>query len=224
MIGQSGEDYLKLIYKLGIEHGVVSQIMISEQLEVSPAAVTKMGKRLQELNLLSYTRSGGFCLTPEGEKIALEVIRHHRLIELYLMEALGYSWDEVHEEAEILEHVISEAFEEKIDAFLGYPTHDPHGDPIPSKNGEIDHIDYPTLDQLPLGERALVRRVGNHDADMLKFMGEIGLYPGTEVELLEREPYGGSIHLRIEGEERSIGRELAENVFVSIHHTEEKPS
>ena len=160
MIGQTGEDYLKRIYGLSLRHEIVTSSLIAEQLKVSAAAVTKMTKRLRELQLLTQDRSQGLRLTPAGRKIALEVIRHHRLIELYLCEALGYTWDQVHEEADRLEHVISERFAEKIDALLGHPTHDPHGAPIPDKNGEIEDVRYPSLDTLEPGQEATIQQVG----------------------------------------------------------------
>lgn len=216
MIGQAGEDYLKSIYLLHQQYGMATPARVAEHLEVSAAAVTKMGRRLQELKLLRYDRRKGFVLTDEGTQIALEIIRHHRLIELYLQKALGYTWDEVHDEAEILEHVISEAFEEKIDALLGHPTHDPHGDPIPSKDGEIVHVDYPTLEEMEQGETGSIQRVSNHDASMLRYMSEQGLVPGANIEVLEQEPYGGSIHLNVDNHPKSVGRQLAVHIFVDV--------
>jgi DtxR family Mn-dependent transcriptional regulator len=189
--------------------------MVAEQVGVSQAAVTKMVRRLQDLKLARYARGKGLSLSPSGQKIALEVVRHHRLLELYLTEALGYSWDQVHEEAERLEHVISEQFEERIEKLLGYPTHDPHGAPIPTRDGLVEAAEDKTLANLEPGDHALIQRVSDGDSSMLSHLGKLGMYPGTSVEMLEREPYGGSLRIRISGEDKSIGIELAENVFVS---------
>ncbi|MBI1387477.1 MAG: metal-dependent transcriptional regulator [bacterium] len=214
MIGSAGEDYLKAIYRLSQQGESVSLASVAQQMEVSPAAATKMMKRLCSLRLAEYSRSGGAKLTGAGRRVALELIRHHRLIEMYLMKALGYRWDEVHDEAERLEHVISEEFEERIDAMLGRPTHDPHGQPIPAKDLSLVEDECAPLDALAPGERRRVAWVNDLDAVMLRYMGELGLYPGARVELIEAEPYGGSLRIRVDGVERPVGRELAANVFV----------
>lgn len=215
--GQSIEDYLKTIYLLGEEHPQVTASMLSETLQVSAAAVTKMGRRLQAKNLVEYDRSRGFTLIDQGRAIALEMVRHHRLLEKYLHEELGYPWDRVHEEAEVLEHVISEEFEERIDRLLGHPTHDPHGDPIPTREGLIDERQFPSLNKMEIGETAIIRRVTNQDSTMLEYMGRLGLYPDTELRLIAREPYGGSLQFCLGDEEISVGYILAEHVFVEIN-------
>jgi DtxR family Mn-dependent transcriptional regulator len=162
-------------------------------------------------------------LSPAGEKIALEVIRHHRLIELYLTELLGYSWDEVHEEAEKLEHVISKQFEERIEKLLNYPTHDPHGAPIPSREGRIEVVEATALAKLEPGQAGVIERVSDHDSEMLGYLGELGMYPGTPVRMIARDPYGGSLSISVSGVDQAIGNELAENVFVSLSEdTDEK--
>lgn len=215
MLGVAAQDYLKTIYKLTLLEERVTPSMLAERLEVSAAAVTKMLRRLQEMKLVNYTRSQELALTPGGEKIALEVIRHHRLLEAYLIEALGYTWDQVDAEAEKLEHVISEEFEDRIDEFLGYPTHDPHGDPIPTKEGHVDKTRHSTLAELEPGEQAVIRRVSDGDPEMLRYMARLGLYPSTPVEMIEKAPYGGPLRVRISDAEQAIGRELAGNIFVS---------
>lgn len=215
MVGAAVQDYLKVIYKLSLSEQRCTPSLVAERMAVSAAAVTKMVKRLQELNLATYTRSQEIELTSAGQKIALEMIRHHRLLELYLMEALGYTWDQVDSEAEKLEHVISEEFEDRIDAFLGYPTHDPHGDPIPTKDGHLDLVRHETLASLQPGDSAVVRRVTDGDPAMLRYLGALGLYPETAVEMLAQEPYGGPLRVRVSGKEQHVGRELADNVFVS---------
>ena len=214
-LGEAAQDYLKAIYSLSLAETRVLPSQLAERLGVSPAAVTKMLRRLQELKLVSYERSQELALTASGRKVALEVVRHHRLLELYLKEALGYTWDQVHPEAERLEHVISEEFEDRIDALLGYPTHDPHGDPIPTRDGHVPAPCYGTLAELEPGATGVVRRVTDGDPAMLRYMGSLGLYPDAPVEMLGKAPYGGPIQVRVAGTERSVGRELAENVFVS---------
>jgi DtxR family Mn-dependent transcriptional regulator len=215
-IGSAVEDYVKTIYKIARRRDKVTPTMVAEQLEVSPAAVTKMVRRLQDLKLVAYGRGRGLQLSRAGEKIALEVIRHHRLLELYLTEALGYSWDEVHDEAEKLEHVISERFEERIEKLLGYPTHDPHGAPIPTRDGRIEEGDVTVLSRLEPGEKGRICRVSDHDKAMLGFLGELGMYPGTSVEVVKRDPFGGPLRVRIAGRDEAIGSQLADNVFIEL--------
>ena len=216
MVGSSVQDYVKAIYTLSLDNTTVTPTNLAERLGVSSAAVTKMVRKLQDLKLARYARSKGLSLTPAGEKIALEVIRHHRLLELYLTEALGYSWDEVHDEAEKLEHVISEHFEEKIEKLLGYPTHDPHGAPIPTRDGNVETSDIVTLSRLEPGQQAVIRQVSDKDSDMLSYLGGLGMYPGTRVEMVGREPYGGSLQIKVSGKNHSIGNDLAEKVFISL--------
>lgn len=216
MFGSAVEDYLKTVYKLSQRTSRVTPSAVAEAQEVSLAAVTKMVKRLKELKLVAYERGRGIELTAGGTKVALEIIRHHRLLEVYLKEALGYTWDQVDGEAEILEHVISEEFEDRIDAMLGHPTHDPHGDPIPTKDLEIDSTVHPPLVEMEPGQKARVARVSDEDPAMLRYLGELGIYPAAGVELLEREPFGGPYRVKVDGREHRIGEELARNVFVSL--------
>jgi DtxR family Mn-dependent transcriptional regulator len=215
MFGTAVEDYLKAIYE--IDHGEdrVTPSAVAEAQGVSVAAVTKMVRKLRDLKLVRYERATGIELTAAGAKVALEMIRHHRLIELYLKEALGYSWDEVDEEAEKLEHVISEEFEDRIDRMLGHPTHDPHGAPIPTKDGRVDTTRHPVIADLEPGQRARVARVPDKDPAMLRYLGELGLYPRTPIELVGRDPYGGPLRLLVDGEERTVGEELARRVWVT---------
>jgi DtxR family transcriptional regulator, Mn-dependent transcriptional regulator len=215
MLGAAVQDYVKIIYKLSHSEQRCTPSLVAGRAGVSPAAVTKMLKRLQELKLVLYTRSQEIQLTPSGEKVALEIIRHHRLLEAYLTEALGYTWDQVDHEADRLEHVISEEFEDKIDELLGFPTRDPHGDPIPTKDGRLDHVLHGTLGEMVPGEAGVVRRVTDKDPEMLRYMGVLGLYPDTAIEMVSKEPYGGPLRVRIRGAVHAIGRELAENIFVS---------
>ena len=217
------EDYVKAVYKLSLDNKRVAPSHVADLLGVSSAAVTKMVKKLQELRLVHYDRSKGLKLSPTGEKIALEVIRHHRLLELYLTEALGYTWDEVHQEAEKLEHVISEHFEDQIEKQLGFPTHDPHGSPIPTRDGRVDvPRDLRVLADLRPGEKAIIRQVSDGDPGMLNFLGGLGMYPGTGIEMVTKEPYGGPFRIRVSGKDHAIGSELAEHVFVSVASTSDE--
>jgi DtxR family Mn-dependent transcriptional regulator len=214
------EDYIKTVYTLSLDHSKVSPSLVAVHLEVTPAAVTKMVVRLKDLKLIRYSREKGLRLTPPGEKMALKTLRQHRLIELYLMKALGYTWDQVHDEADRLEHVISDRFEEKIAVFLGDPTHDPHGDPIPTKEGKVYMTEQVPITHLEPRERAVISRVNDSDPEMLAYLGELGMYPGTPIELIDRSRFGGPYRVKVSGKSHSIGVELAENVFVIIkEHT-----
>ena len=214
MHGAAVQDYLKVICKFSLAGERCTPSVVAERMAVSPAAVTKMLRRLTELRLVEYARGGEITLTPAGEKVALEMIRHHRLLELYLMEALGYTWDKVDSEAERLEHVISEEFEARIDELLGFPTHDPHGDPIPTKDGFLARDQFGTLAELQPGTEAVVRRVRDGDPALLRYLGDLGLYPSVTVRMERVEPYGGPLRVTVNGTERAVGRELASSVFV----------
>lgn len=219
MLSEAVQDYLKAIYKLGQDgQSPVTTSLIAERLEVAPASVTNMVKKLAEMRLLEHTPYQGVELTAAGEKIALEIIRHHRLLELYLAETLGYAWDEVHAEADRLEHAISEEFEERIDQALGFPRVGAHGEPIPSKQGDIDNPRYQPLAELQPGQRAVVRRVSDRFPEMLRYMEEIGLKLGVQVEVREKAPFQGPLLLRIGGgrKKQSLGLEVASHIFVEV--------
>ena len=217
---QTIEDYLKAIYELGRERPgeKLSTTALAERLGVAPATVTGALKKLARLKLVVHRPYRGVELTEAGRKIALEVIRHHRLIELYLQQALGVPWDRVHDEAEKWEHVLSEELEDRIDELLGHPTHDPHGAPIPARDGSFPAS---PAERIPLGElepgrRAVVVEVSDHDPELLRYLGERGLYPNVTVELVAREPFGGSLRVRVgaQAQERTVGREAARYVWV----------
>jgi DtxR family Mn-dependent transcriptional regulator len=216
------EDYLKVIYTLIRERGEerASTSAISDRMEVSAASATNMMQKLADMRLVEYVPYRGVSLTEAGEKIALEVIRHHRLIELYLAEALGYSWDAVHDEAERLEHVISEEFEDRIDAMLGHPTTDPHGDPIPPKTGRPPEGTSRRLSDVEIGESVIVRRVSDRNGDFLRQLASLKLVPGTRVRIVGREPAGGPILLERNGSRLSVDEEIARRVFVEISVTD----
>lgn len=212
---QAIEDYLKTIYTLSEVESPVSTSRIAEARQVKAGSVTNMLQRLAKLNLVNYEKHYGVTLTRNGQKIALEVLRHHRLIELYLIEALGFSWDEVHEQADILEHVISEKLEERIAAALGNPTFDPHGDPIPGKDGTIVSLDYQPLATLTVGESAIVARIVEDNSELLRYLAELGLRPGTAVRVLEIAPFDGPITIEIGGDTKVVGSAVAQEVLVT---------
>jgi DtxR family Mn-dependent transcriptional regulator len=210
------EDYLKAIYKLAeMEHNVTTSAL-ADYLKVAPASVTNMCKKLADLHLLQYAPYQGVNLSPTGQKFALEIIRHHRLLELYLAEALGVPWDRVHEEAEKLEHVISEDLEERMAAALGDPLFDPHGAPIPSRSGAVHRHDSGRLVDMNAGDSLLVMEVDDNDADLLRYLGELGIYPGTRLELVDLAPFDGPLTLIIDNKKHSLGFQAARSVLVSL--------
>jgi DtxR family Mn-dependent transcriptional regulator len=226
VVTQAVEDYLKVIYKLQKrqEEGEsvqwtdekVTTLSIADRMGLSAASVTNMVKKLAEMKLVRYTPYQGVELTASGEKIALEVIRHHRLIELYLAEALGYSWDRVDTEAERLEHVISEEFEEKIDSVLGYPTVDPHGAPIPTKGGVMKEFMQTSLSDLEPGQTAVICQVSDRDPDILRYLTSLGFALHIIVEILEKAPFNGPLLVRVGEQQRMIGLDVAKDVFVTL--------
>ncbi|NUM43306.1 MAG: metal-dependent transcriptional regulator [Anaerolineales bacterium] len=212
------EDYLKAIYELTSTEGRASTNDLAEQLDVRPASVSGMIKKLSETEppLVEYEKHRGVILTPEGQKVALEIIRHHRLLELYLHQMLGYPWDKVHDEADRLEHVISEEFEARIAAALGDPLHDPHGDPIPTIDLTLPPSTVTPLNQLRPGDHAIIRRVRDTDADLLCFLEDRGLVPQIEIEVVEYSPFDDNLTLQIEGqaEKLVLGPRITGQVFV----------
>ena len=208
------EDYLKTIYLAETEHGEVTTVALAARLEVSAPSVTGMLKKLAELKLVKHEPYHGVTLTPAGRKIALEVIRHHRLLELYLAEALGYSWDKVHAEAEKLEHHISEEFEDKIAALLGNPVTDPHGDPIPAKDGTIPPQNTVRLPDANAGESVLVTRVTAQNAEQLTYLGSLGIRPDASITVVHKAPFDGPVHLRVGTTSHHVGLNLARQIFI----------
>jgi DtxR family transcriptional regulator, Mn-dependent transcriptional regulator len=215
---QAIEDYLKTIYMLLEQEGKVSMTRIADTRQVKPGSATSMLQRLARLGLVDYQKNRrSVTLTEAGREIALEVVRHHRLIELYLVEKLGFSWDEVHVEADLLEHVISEKLEERIAAALNYPKVDPHGDPIPSKEGELIKPDSVSLASLPAGTQATVARVPDDaNSEMLRYLGSLGLVPGARLGVKEVAPFEGPLTLFIGGQEKIVGHKVASAVQVQI--------
>jgi DtxR family Mn-dependent transcriptional regulator len=211
------EDYTKAIYALQARQGQpVSTTALAERLDVTPASASGMVKRLGELGLATHRRYHGVVLTDAGRRVALEVIRHHRLLELYLVESLGVPWDRVHQEAEVLEHVLSEELEELIAAKLGDPTHDPHGDPIPSRDLTIDEVRTESLEALEPGARGRFARVSDSDPDMLRYLAERGIAPGDALEVMARQPFGGPLFVRFGSDVHPLGGELARAIRVEV--------
>ncbi len=217
MITREREDYLKAIYHLQQEESPVRTTSIARALGVEPASVTGVIKRLAELNYLEHQPYHGVTLTRTGEKVALEMIRHHRLIELYLITALGYSWDEVHDEAERLEHAVSPLFIARVDALLGYPEIDPHGSPIPTQDGSVAPGKGTRLSELREGQQGQITRVNDADPGLLRYLASMSIRPGIAVTVISVAPYGGPIRLRVEEVEHLLGTQAAEQIFVDLN-------
>ena len=218
------EDYLKMIYKLSPDTERVGTGQIAEAMEVSPASVTDMIQRLANENppLLDYKKHQGVKLTNEGRKVALEILRHHRLLELFLHEILGYSWDQVHAEADRLEHVISENFEERVATVLGDPQRGLHGEPIPNRNLEMP--DHPTsyLHDMRPGQQGVVHSVSDDDPGFLRFLKAQGLVPGAEFSVVDFSPYDNNLRLQVKGKDQEIvlGASATAQVQVEIKNAD----
>jgi DtxR family transcriptional regulator, Mn-dependent transcriptional regulator len=217
MLSQAVQDYLKAIYKLQVD-GLVSTTEISKEMNVSGASVTGMLKRLANMNLVDYNSYKGVKLTKSGEKIALEIIRHHRLLELYLKEVMGFSLEQVHDEACRLEHYISDEFGDKIDTMLGNPTFDPHGHPIPSKNGKMPIIKECKLIDCTVGTNVIIKRLADDDKKLLGYLEEHRFLPGINLNIVEKAPFNGPITVLKEGEKEIIGFEISKKIFVENAH------
>ncbi len=209
------QDYLKEIYKLHAGGERATTTAIAKRMGVAPSSVTSMLKKLAALGLAEHAPYRGVELSEAGNKIALEVIRHHRLLEQYLAETLGLGIDAVHAEADRLEHVISEELEARIDEQLGYPTHDPHGDPIPDAGLNVDRTALRSLEALVPGEEATVRRIPDGDAELIRYLAGLLLVPGRKVTMRRSEPFGGPLTVDVAGSEHAISRELAGQIGVS---------
>jgi DtxR family Mn-dependent transcriptional regulator len=214
-LSEAIQDYLKEIYKLQAAGSRATTSAIAKQMAVAPSSVTSMLKKLAALGLVDHAPYRGVTLTDAGREIALEVIRHHRLLEQYLAQTLGLGIDAVHAEADRLEHVLSDELEARIDKVLGYPTHDPHGDPIPDAGLVYDQTELRPLDALEPGERATVRRVPDGDAALLRYLEKLTLVPGRLVEMRSSAPFGGPLTVSVGGSEHAISRELACQIGVA---------
>jgi len=209
-ISAAVEDYAKAIYALQVElGGPITNNALAERLGVSAASASNMVKKLDSLGLVEHLPYHGVELTPAGRRVALEVLRHHRLLELYLAQSFGVTWDRVHDEAEVLEHHISEELEELIAAALGNPTHDPHGDPIPTRDLQMVEEPAATLDSLEPGQCGHLTRISDHDPEMLRYLAERGIAPGDEFEVVDKQPFGGPLFVRFGDEVHVFGALLA---------------
>jgi DtxR family Mn-dependent transcriptional regulator len=216
ILSESIQDYLKEIYEITEEASTASTTELASRLGVAPASVTGMIQRLANAAppLVAYKKHQGVTLTADGERAALEVIRHHRLLETYLVQALGYSWDQVHEEAHRLEHVISEDLEARIAKALGDPAHDPHGDPIPSSDLTMPVENTRPLSSLRPGQKGKIQRVGGEEPRFLRHLESIGLVPGAEVIVQEYSEFDGNLTLQIGRQTTVVGNAVTDQVFV----------
>lgn len=217
MTSPAVEDYLKAIFHLSREGGTAGTSAVADRLGVTAGSVTGMLKRLADQGFVEHVPYYGARLTSTGEERALATIRRHRILELFLVEVLGYSWDEVHEEAERLEHTASSRLIERMSEVLGAPESDPHGAPIPSAEGMLSERPYPSLAEIETGARAVLRRVSDEDPEALRYLAGMGLRPGTEIEVLERAPFEGPLRIRIggsDGGEQVLGRRFAATLRV----------
>ena len=213
------EDYAKAIYALESRGGgAVSTNAIAERLNVSAASASGMVKKLGELGLVDHKPYRGVSLTPDGLKVALEVIRHHRLLERYLAEELGVPWDRVHDEAEVLEHVLSEELEELIAAKLGNPTTDPHGDPIPTADLVIEEPETIAMDTVEPGCGGTFVRISQADPEMLRYLAARGIKPGDRFEVVDKQPFDGPLFARFGGDVHVLGGALAKAMRVEVDH------
>ncbi len=213
-LSSAHEDYLKAIYQLSGDGETVTNSALAAHLGVTPASATNMVKKLAELGLVEHEPYQGTRLTPVGRQVALEVLRHHRLLELFLHKALNIPWDQVHAEAEKLEHVISEDLEEAIAAALDHPTVDPHGDPIPSRDGQMDSRPTIPLSAAQVGAPYRLVRVRTQEPEELAYLGELGLYPGKRVQIQERAPACGPLLVLVDDAPHALAWEMAERLLV----------
>jgi DtxR family Mn-dependent transcriptional regulator len=208
------EDYLKAIYALGKGSGAAATNEIAQRLDLAPASVSGMVRRLADQGLLAYERYHGVKLTESGRRAALRTLRRHRVIEAYLAQALGYAWDRVHDEAERLEHAASDELVDRMAANIGEPEVDPHGAPIPTRDGAVDETEYRSLAEMSVGASGSVVRVADEDPEMLRYLAELSIVPGKRVTVKSRAPFDGPITLSVGRHELSIGPALAAQVLV----------
>ena len=215
MLSKSEENYLKAIFQLSAksEKGIATNA-IAQQLDAKASSITDMVKKLSEKELVSYVKYQGVTLTIKGEKIAANVIRKHRLWEVLLVEKFNFNWDEVHEVAEQLEHIHSKKLIDEMDAFLGYPKHDPHGDPIPDKDGNIDFLEKSLLSTIGINKKAVCVGVKDTSSDFLRYLDKQGIALGKEITVLEKEAFDNSMRIKIATNEFTISQQIANNIYV----------
>lgn len=219
-LSETIEDYLKTIYRLTSGGKRATTNQISAEIGVTPASVTEMLKKLSKTSppLIEYRRHRGAILTLQGEQVALEIIRHHRLLEMFLQQILGYGWDQVHDEADRLEHVISEEFEERMARALGNPSHDPHGDPIPTRDLILPESSSKNLSSLRPGQRAIVSRVQNTDPELLRYLASLNILPGNQVNILDYSTYDGNLTISINEDSETVvlGPPITRQIFIEL--------
>jgi DtxR family Mn-dependent transcriptional regulator len=209
------EDYLKAIYAFERDGHAAATNDIAQRLSIAPASVSGMVQRLADQGLVEYERYRGVRLTTAGRRAALRTLRRHRVIEAYLVRALGYGWDGVHEEAERLEHAASDTLIDRMAEAIGEPMTDPHGAPIPTREGTIDETPHHSLADAAVGTRARVVRVGDEDPGLLRYLDSLGLRPGAEVTLMNRDPFDGPLTIEVGSTTRQVGAALASRVLVA---------
>ena len=216
MPSEQVENYLKQIYKLQEMEGRVSTSLLSERLQISAPSVSEMIRKLADEGSVTYTPYKGVALTSKGRTKALRIIRRHRLWELFLVEVLKYPWDEIDEEAERLEHMMSQKLENRIDEVLGYPSKDPHGDVIPTASGVVEYPSHSSLAELQPGKRAAVARVSDEDPEILQYLSKLGIRLGTKLVVKETIKFDGSLRIRIGEKQQFISSKLAKHIFVEL--------
>lgn len=209
------EDYLRAIYRLSEQGESATTSAIAERLSVAPASVTKMIKRLASMELVAHEPYQGVTFTPQGRKAALEVVRHHRLIELFLYKVVGVPWDRVHDEAHRLEHALSEYLEDRIAELLGDPTLDPHGQPIPSRTGEVIQRELHRLSEVEVGTHGQIAQVEDNNPELLRYVAERGLLLGTSVVVEARDAFGGNLTLQVDDTQCILGSDAAQQIWIS---------
>lgn len=215
MYSEAIEDFLKTVYLLQQEQERVQTSVLAEMLHITAPSTTEMAKKLAKANLVVHEPYRGIRLTPAGERVALEMVRNHRLLELFLVRALGYTWDEVHEEAERLEHAVSDRLIHRIAEYLGNPRYDPHGDPIPGPEGDISRRDLTPLVHWPRGEKGVVARLSDQTPEILRYLAEKGLVLEAQVEVMATDPFDGPLMLLVNGEPQVIGAKVAHFVLIA---------
>ena len=215
MLSQTEENYLKVIYSLEISNSNnVSTTLISEAIKTKASSVTDMIQKLADKDLVHYKKYQGVSLTKIGQKIAVEIVRKHRLWEVFLLNKLNYNWDEVHELAEQLEHIKSDTLIDKLEAFLEFPTHDPHGDPIPDKEGNIEHHNDTMLSSVETGKSCVVIGIKDSSDPFLKFLDKLQIQLGSTLKVISKEPFDNSMLLKTESASISISNQISKNIFV----------
>jgi DtxR family transcriptional regulator, Mn-dependent transcriptional regulator len=221
LLSASVQDYAKAVYELETRGGsAVSTNDLAARLGVTPGSVSGMVRKLTEVGIVEHEPYHGVRLTDQGRRVALEVLRHHRLLELFLAQELGMPWDRVHAEAEVLEHVLSEELEELIAARLGDPAVDPHGDPIPTPQFEIDERQTRSLDELPVGAAGRFVRVSDSDPEMLRYLADHGITLDMRLEVVDRQPFGGPVFVRFGERQHPLGGELARAMRIETDRDE----